>query len=142
MVPLERDLPHFARPRRSAPQAGFTLIEVMAAATVLVLGVVGAASSIINSLQCARDARDAELAAHDLAGAVELLWGWSYDQVQSAYPDMQPIARYAGLHLANEQVFVHYPVPNGDPLEMQVTITYSDLNGRTVSSTAALLRTK
>jgi hypothetical protein len=65
----------------------------------------------------------------------------------SLYAAGQPIAAYTDLHLRNERMLANYPnyvvgatVP--DPLQIQLTLTWTDFKGRPRAMRIATTRTR
>ena len=118
--------------------AGFTLIEMMLAITVLVVAMLAAVASHVSSYNLLRTSAETNTAMADLRGAMEevLLQPIAgLPLAGSTWQNGQPIARFTGLNLPNEQVVITYPgfVAGGtvpDPLQIVLTISWNDYAGR------------
>jgi len=130
------------------PRAGFGLVELFIAISVatLVLVSVGVAQSVCFELN--RTSRDTITATSDLESAMEsvlLVPPHELIDPEGPYPPGAPLPAYEGLHLADERIVVEYPNWTGadapDPLEVRLTIRFSDHAGRTRSLSVSTLRT-
>jgi type II secretory pathway component PulJ len=138
-----------ARQARRA-RRGATLIELMLGTTVLVVALLGAVSAAATVDASLKTSRETNQAAADLAQAMEQLLLVQPRQLPIAGSEFeadQPIAAFEGLHLPGERIVPNYPnyvagaqVP--DPLQIVVTISWTDHRGRARTMRAATLRTR
>jgi prepilin-type N-terminal cleavage/methylation domain-containing protein len=116
-------------------QGGFTLVELMVAIVVLLIGALAAFGTQVTSGQMIDFSRDVTVAVNDLEMCMEELLLQSADNMPIVYPEGAPVPGYAGLHLRNGDLVPTYlnwdagqPIP--DPLEIQLTATWLDGSGR------------
>ena len=127
-------------------KGGFSLLELLVAATVMTLAVLGSLSAHAGSQKLARNARDTERAMSDLQAAMEEVLLSPLDEVTTEFPDGTAMATFDDLHLTDEQVVVSYPnfvgatVP--DPLEVVITVTWRGTSAGQRSLTLSTLMTK
>lgn len=127
--------------RRAVPgQRGFTLVELMVAISVLLIGALAAFATQITSGQMIDFSRDVTVAVSDLEMCMEELLVHSADEMPIAYPEGTPVAAFNALHLRNEDIVPSYlnwdvgqPIP--DPLEVLLTATWADDAGRIQTQT-------
>lgn len=134
-----------ARGRR----AGFTLIELMIAITVLLVAVLGTFVSQLKARELMQTSRETSIAMADLQGAMEQILLRPVDLIpvaSSAYADDQPIAAYTDLHLPNQRIVADYPGFSGgavpDPLPIVLTMTWTDPRGRPRTKTLRSMKTR
>ena len=126
-----------ARSRRASARAGFTLLELTIAMTVLLVAVTAAFSSQVNSLNLLHVTRENNTAIGDLQAAMEEVLIEPFDDLAVAgadFPADQTIATYDDLHLPGERILVTYPGYAGgavpDPLEVVLELSWMDWKGR------------
>jgi prepilin-type N-terminal cleavage/methylation domain-containing protein len=133
---------------RSA-RAGFSLVEVMIAVTVLLVAVLGTFVAQLSSHNLLRTSRDANRAMADLESAMEQVILLQPDQIPvpgSPFAANQPIAAFTNLHFRTETIVPTYPgytpgnVP--DPLSIILTCTYVDQLGRQRKLTLSSMKTR
>lgn len=116
-------------------RAGFSLIELMVAISVLLIGTLAAFATQVSSGQIIDHSRDVTVAVGDLEMCMEELLLQSADDMPAVYPQGVPIPAFTGLHLRAEDITPTYPnwVP-GDPtpdlLEVSLAATWLDSSGR------------
>lgn len=77
------------RSGRRVQRAGFTLVEVMAAAMIIMVAVLGASSAILSSAGLTRMNRDTERARQAVRQQLEQLQGMPFGEVFAAYNDVE-----------------------------------------------------
>lgn len=128
---------------------GFGLVEVMVAVSVLALAFAYSAQLQGGAMSLIQSNQDSMTATADLQAAMELVLLTPHDNI----PVLYPAGIYSGNtafrsitwpeHLRNEQITVAYPDgTTADPLEIQITITYQDIKGRTRSASLTTLKTR
>ena len=127
------------RSRRPRARAGFTLLELVFALSVLSFALVSAFASQLGSLDLIRASRETSIASADMQAAFERVYTLQLDQLPLAGSDFeagQPVADFEGLHLQDQRLIATYPTWAGgaaavpDPLEVVLTMTWSDFDGR------------
>jgi type II secretory pathway pseudopilin PulG len=130
--------------------AGFTLVEITIATTIMMIAVLSAARAQITSHNLVRTSRETSTAVADLSAAMEDLLTRQKDKIPiagSLFEVAQPIAFWEGRNLRNERIVPTYPgyvlggtVP--DPLEIVLTVTWTDWAGRGRRMTLASMKTR
>ncbi len=117
-------------------EKGFTLVEVMITAFVVVtilVGFLGSATAIQSANQAAYERN---IALQDANQVIEQLrntaaTGTFPSNVTTAYPNGGTVAGYTSL--TNEAVRVTYASTTANPLDVRVTVSYSENGNRTMS---------
>lgn len=138
-----------ARARRSS-RRGVTLVELMIAISVLLITVAGAVSSEIASQRLLVTSTETSTAMTDLQACMEKLQLMAIEDIPivgSEFEADQPVEAFEGLHLADQRIVASYPgyvvgqaVP--DPLEIVLTLTWSDPQRRGRSLQLASMKTR
>lgn len=130
-------------------RAGFTLVELMISIIVLLVAVLATFTSQLKSRELLQTSRETGIAMADLQSAMEQILLRPVDQIPiagSLYEDDQPIAAFTNLHLANEVITADYPGYAGgtvpDPLQIVLTITWTDPRGRPRMKTLRSMKTR
>ncbi len=130
-------------------RAGFTLVELMIAIIVLLVAVLATFTSQFRSRELLQTSRETGIAMADLQSAMEQILLRPVDQIPiagSLYEDDQPIAAFTNLHLANEVITADYPGYAGgavpDPLQIALTITWTDPRGRPRTKSLRSMKTR
>lgn len=130
---------HGLRARRAGGTSGFTLIELMVAIGVLMVAVLTAFSSQVTSMNLVHTSRETNTAMGHLQGAMEQVLLLQTDDIpipDSPFEAETVLDTVAGMTLQNEQIVATYPgytlgsdeVP--DPLQIVLTATWNDFQGR------------
>ena len=135
---------------RNSGAEGFSLYELMLAVGVLLIAVLATLRSQASSMDLVQTTRETDTATSDLQAAMEQILLRSPDQIPiagSPFEAGQPIAAYEGLHLRNERIVPTYPNYAGgavvpDPLQIQLTLTWSDHKTRPRTMQLATVRTR
>jgi prepilin-type N-terminal cleavage/methylation domain-containing protein len=134
---------------RRGARGGFTLAEVMISVAVLVVAVLGTFATQLSSSNVMRTSRETNAAMMDLRSAMDFLLVADFDDLAAAgtdFADGAQIAAFTDLHLANEAITVDYPNFAGgavpDPLQVVVTVTWTDFGGRDRSLSLSSMRTE
>lgn len=130
-------------------RAGFTLVELMISIIVLLVAVLATFTSQLKSRELLQTSRETGIAMADLQSAMEQILLRPVDQIPiagSLYADDQPIAAFTNLHLANEVITADYPGFAGgavpDPLQISLTITWTDPRGRPRTKSLRSMKTR
>lgn len=118
--------------------AGFSLVELMIAVTVILVGLLTAYSSELSSLEVVKTSRETNTATADLQACMESILVLPPAEIpdpNGPYAPGQIIEAYRDLHLENQRMVATYPnlvtgQPVPDPLEIQLTMSWTDRQGR------------
>lgn len=124
---------------RARKRAGFSLLELMFAMSILTVGVMAAFSSQVGSMELMRSSRETQTASADLRAAMEDLLTrtaeFLVEHPSSPYLPGVSIAEYEDLHLTGQRIVTSYPnyeegedVP--EILQVRLTCTWTDYEGR------------
>ena len=138
------------RRSRGPQRAGFSMLELMIAISLLLVALMAAMYSQASSMELVRTTRETETAMSDLQAAMEQILLNSPDQIPipgSTYAAGIPIAAYTDLHLRNERIVPTYPNYTGgvvvpDPLQIRLTLTWNDFKDRQRSMQIVTTRTR
>lgn len=114
------------------------MVELMVAIGVLLVAVMSAFSSQLTSLNLTKTSSETKTAITDLQTAMEELLlepAAGMPLVGEPFEAGVPLAAFADLHLQDEQIVPSYPGytpgnPVPDPLQITLTVTWSDYAGR------------
>lgn len=122
---------------------GLTLIEMMIVSAILVVAVLGLWAVFITSLTCINQAKEMNIAADDLKDVLEKIKNVAFSDITTVFPDGQAISSdvIGGFLLNNEAIVVSYPQGITNPLQIQVTITWTGKDQRNYSKTFSTVRT-
>jgi hypothetical protein len=126
------------------------LVELSIAIVVLMVAVLTAFEVQLASHRLARMSRETNTAMADLGAAMEQVLLLPKDEVPvagSAFESGQPIAAFDDLHLEGQSIVPTYPgyvlgaaVP--DPLQIVLTVTWTDHAGRTRTLSLSSMKTR
>ena len=127
---------------------GFTLVEVMVAAMLLVVGFLGIFSTFHSSAVLRETANETNRAMFELQAVVEYIFSRPFDEVTTILADGVPASvpgltdgtPHGGLELADKQIIVTYDQPAADPLHFTVTITWASRSGSERTETISCAR--
>ena len=132
-----------------AERAGFSLLELMVATVVLLLGILGALVVQTATRDLSQTGHETNLAVSDLAAGMEEVLLTPLAEIPGAtgrYPADVPLAQFSDLHLSGQRIVPTYPNFTGaevpDPLEIVLTCTWSDFAGRARSIRLTTRRTR
>lgn len=126
-----RSAPHYGgRARRS----GFTMLELMIAIVVLLVGTLAAFATQVQSFKLIDASRDAAVAMTDLEVCLEELLALPADDIPVAFPPDTSIPAFEGLHLEDQRIVPTYPGytagnPIPAPLEIVLMSSWTDRGG-------------
>lgn len=136
--------------KQGSARAGFTLIELMIAITVLLIAVLSTYAAQISARNLLRTSRETSAAIADLQTAMDGALSLSVGQMPiagSAYAENTPIPAFEGLHLSGESIVTTYPtytvggaIP--DPLQIVMTLTWNDFKGRQRTMRLSSMKTR
>ena len=122
-----------ARSRRRSARAGFTLVELVISAGVLLVVSLAGYSAQVRSNSLLDSSRTRAIAIADLESCMEDLLTSSTVLIPAAFPDGASIPNYEDLHLTNERITPTYPGLTGsnvpDPLQIVLTATWTTSTG-------------
>jgi prepilin-type N-terminal cleavage/methylation domain-containing protein len=141
---------------RPAAAVGMSLIEVMFAAAILSIVVMGIYSALFTSMAASEAARELEVAQFDLERVMEDILSEAFDSTAAVYPQGLSIVKgttvtrvgaqnrtYNDLVLTGESIQVsYYPTTTSDPVEIRLTVTWTNRDGRPQSLRLATLKTR
>jgi len=135
------------RRARGGSAGGFTLIELMVAASVLLIAVMAALTSQLSSMNLVRASRESNTAMTDLQTAMEEVLFDPIDQIPLLHPGGQALPNYTNLNLTNQTIVATYPTYGGagpvpDPLEIVLTMTWLDWRGRPMTARLATVKAR
>ena len=133
--------------RATGAGAGFTLLEVMLAISVLLIAVMAAMSTQVSSMNLLRSSEEMTTAMTDLHVAMEeLLVTPQIANIPVVFPAATPIPAFTNLNLDGESIVPTYPGvgagPVPDPLEIVLTLTWNDWRGRAMTASVATMVTQ
>jgi len=117
-------------------RAGFTLVELWIALTVMLVAVLATLVTQVSVSQLVRQSRETERACADLAAAMEAVLLLPPDQIPQAgrFPPGVPIAAFTNKSFSVQTIVPSYPGYTGgdppDPLPIVLTQTFLDGGGR------------
>jgi prepilin-type N-terminal cleavage/methylation domain-containing protein len=130
-------------PGRAARSAGgFTLTEVLIAATVLAISALVAFPTMLSFVALSDAARQKNVVTHDLSTAMEDVLSTPFNQVTATYADGAAIPKFERLHLTGQRIVVGYADPAADPLVITLTESWTDSHGRPMRETRRCARTR
>lgn len=126
------------RRNKTTGEAGFSLVELMIAVTVILVGLLTAYSSELSSLEVVKTSRETNTAIGDLQACMESILVLPPAEIPSAagpYAPGQIIEAFRDLHLESQRIIATYPnliegKPVPDPLEIVLTMSWTDRQGR------------
>lgn len=129
---------------------GVTLVELMIAISVLLITVAGALSSEIASQRLLVTSTETSTAMTDLQACMEKLQLLAIEDIPVAGSEFaadQPVVAFEALHLTDERIVASYPdyvagQPVPDPLEIVLTLTWTDHQRRGRSLQLASMKTR
>lgn len=122
----------------SGTRAGYSLLELMFAVTILVIGVMGAFTTQVGSLGVITTGQETSIATMELQAAMESVLVADPVTIVDSFPAGQPIPAFTNRNLRDQTVVVTYPNFTGvgpipSTLDVRLTVTWNDFEGRTRS---------
>jgi len=123
---------------------GLTMIEVLIGSAFFLIIVAALFGVYIFSMDSVMRAQEINVVADDLADILEKSKSVAFSDLTTVFPDGAAIDMgiIGGLHLRDEAIVVTYP--NGvdsDPLQMQVTVSWTSNKGKPRQETFKTIRT-
>ena len=122
-----------ARNRRMSARAGFTLVELVMSAGVLLVVSLAGYSAQVRSNSLLDSSRTRAIAIADLESCMEDLLTSSATLIPATFPAGASIPAYEDLHLTNERITPTYPGLTGtnvpDPLQIVLIATWTTSSG-------------
>jgi prepilin-type N-terminal cleavage/methylation domain-containing protein len=121
--------------RQDGLEGGFSLLELMFAITILVIGVMGAFTTQLGSLGVITAGQETSKATMELQAAMESLLVSDPDDMVVDFPADVPIPAFTDRNLRNELMVPSYPNWDGigpipSSLDVRLTLTWDDFEGR------------
>lgn len=117
----------FVRRKVLRKESGFTLIEVLVALLIVLPALFGVIGVTIYMMQAGDTSRGVVTALQDANAVIERIRSTSESgltEVVQLFPAGQPVGGFANLD--NELIRVSYPNPTQDPLQITVTVTWTN----------------
>lgn len=129
---------------------GMTLMEIMVAAAVFVIGLAALLSGLLSAVYFMENSRETTIAASDLRTMMEDIRSSPFSDLTTDFPNgVQdgPVGNpyptiVGGYALRNEHISVTYTDPDTDPLEINVLLSWQDKRGRSYSSSMSTYMTR
>jgi Tfp pilus assembly protein PilV len=110
-----------------------TLLELAIAASLLSIAVLALFSTLVTSECMTKNARESNIAVFELQSLIEEIRGTPFDAIADSYPDGQFVAAYDTRRLNEERIRVDYVDTAAEPLDITLTITWRNYQGRNVT---------
>lgn len=131
-------------------EGGFTLVEVLVAAVILVIGFLGLFSSFHASSKLREATNETNKAMFKLQAVQEYIFGLPFDDITTDLPDGQvadvPVLTDpqpgGGFLMPNEEIVVTYDDTSADPLQFHILITWSSRLGNQRSERLSCARAR
>lgn len=122
--------------RTRGRERGATFVELLVAAVIFIVAILGIAGAYLSAQQLSDEARATITAMHDLQDMLERVHATPFNTIVTDFPADavdggagQPYAAIVGGYtLSNEQIVVQYPTIAMDRLELIVTLTWVQRN--------------
>ena len=123
--------------QESRKSAGFSLLELMLALSILTVAIGAAFSGQVGSSKLLKTSAETRVALQDLRTAMEDIMAVANPAglplAGSLYQAGQPVTAYESLHLRDQRLVATYPNYTGgivpDSLQVRLTMTWLDANG-------------
>lgn len=120
-------------------ESGVTLVEILVAITILVFATVAIIQFYLSSLNLSEMNKEETIAIAHLTNMMEAIKCTPFSAIIADFPNGLPDGpvnnNYAtivgGYILKSEQIAVSYVNPGGDPLEINVSVSWQDKGGAT-----------
>lgn len=156
--------PKSLRIRSKNTPKGFTLIELMIATVITVVFSVAIYVALLSSVNLSKTARETSVATAELESILEEINNTPFTNLTVVYPgsvprplgqsvetpppcyDVNPaldtsVAAYRDRFLNDERVWVEYPNPGTDPLEVRIRIWWRTYRGTHREESISTMRT-
>lgn len=131
--------------KRLSASKGFSLIEAVITSVILLVVGLAVIEILLLSINYSQQARELNIVADDMGDVLEEIKNVSFNNITVIFPHNASVDSdvVGGFLLDNENITVTYPAGTGsDPLEIEVTLTWTSSNGTVKSHTMRTLRTR
>jgi prepilin-type N-terminal cleavage/methylation domain-containing protein len=130
---------------RKRARSGFTLVEVMIVAALILIAVLGLWQSFTGALKLSVTARELTTAIDDARDMIVRLQTTSFGSLPALYPDGASVnpSDVGGFTLTNEQIVITYSGgTSGDVLNIVVTVSWTGVDGHNRSEEFMCMRAR
>ncbi len=128
--------------RDGLSEAGMSLLELMISVAIISIVLLSVIYAMTGAVQAQRNARLQDRALADLETVREQVLAVPYDSVRDVFPDGSQVPAFNNV--PGEVITITYPGsdPNADPLPINITIRWRNINNAVITRTLQLLKKK